>query len=126
MTPAERDFLSILESIAPPGCRILIKVRLADLFEVRPERGRQSAFNLISNKHLDFLVTEHGNSRILCGIEIDDRSQPLKDREKRDAFVNQLFASQQLPLVRIPCTRRYDPKVLRDALAGILGQAHTG
>ena len=126
MTPAEREFHSILEPVVRPYGRISLKVRLADLFEIRPERGRQSAYHLISNQHIDFLVTEHGTSRILCGIELDDRSHQRPDRQKRDAFVNQLFASQDLPLVRIRCARRYDPEVLRETLAGIFGKAHAG
>ena len=65
VTPAERDFLAVLEPLVRPACRISVKVRLADLFEIRPERGRQSSYNLISNQHIDFILTEHGTSRIL-------------------------------------------------------------
>lgn len=126
MTPAEQEFFAVLEPLVRPYCRISIKVRLADLFEVRPERGRQAAFNLIANKHVDFILTGHETGRILCGIELDDRSQKRADRRKRDAFVDQLFASQDLPLLRIPYAKCQAAEALRETLAGIFGQAHIG
>ena len=126
LTPAEREFFAILEPLSRPACRISIKVRLADLFEVRPERGRQTAFDLISNKHIGFIVTELETGRIVCGIELDDLTHRQAGRAGYDAFVNRLFASQQLPLVRVSCSHRHDPAALRRELAGIFGKAHAG
>lgn len=126
LTAAEREFLAILEPLARPACRISIKVRLADLFEVRPERGHQTAFDLISNKHIGFIVTALETGRIVCGIELDDLTHRQAGRAGYDAFVNRLFASQQLPLVRVSCSRRHDPAALRRELAGIFGKAHAG
>lgn len=126
MTPAERDFLAVLEPLVRPVCRISIKARLADLFEIRPERGRRSAFHQVSNKHVDFLLTGHETNRILCGILLDDRSRRNPGHLGRDAFVDQLFASQQIPLFRVPCARRHDAEDLRDILALVLGKVHAG
>lgn len=54
---AERSFLGALDKIVGKSYRIFAKVRLADIIDV--QRGlsasaRQSAFNRISRKHLDF------------------------------------------------------------------------
>lgn len=126
MTPAERDFLAVLEPLVRPVCRISIRVRLADLFEIRPERGRQSAFYRISNKHIDFLLTAHDTNRILCGILLDDRSRRRPGSIGSDAFVDRLFASQQIPLVHVPGARCQDSEDLRDILAVVLGKVHAG
>lgn len=123
MSPAERDFLAVLEPVVRHVCQISIKVRLADLFEIRPERGRQSAYHLISNQHIGFILAERETGHILCGIQLVNLSRPEPGGLKRDTRVDQLFASQQIPLFRIPCARRYDPAALRETLAGILGQA---
>lgn len=122
MTPAELAFFAVLEPIVRSSCMVSSKVRLADLFEVRQERGQQAAFNKIRSKHIDFVLTEPGSSRILCGIELDDSSHNRPERVERDDFVNELFAAQQLPLLRVPVAWTYYPQGLRSELlkAGVL------
>jgi len=116
MTPAELAFFAILEPLVRPSCMISAKVRLADLFQVGQGVGQQSAFNKISRKHIDFVLTDPATSRILCGIELDDRSHKLPDRVERDEFVNEVFAKNQLPLLRVPVAWTYYPQALRAEL----------
>ena len=117
MTPAELAFFAVLEPIVRPTCMISSKVRLADLFDVRQERGQQAAFNKIVGKHIDFVLTDCQSSRILCAIELDDSSHNRLDRVERDSFVNELFAQKRLPLLRVPFSWTYYPAALREALA---------
>lgn len=124
MSPAELDLVSVLGPLVSPVCRISIKVRIADLFEIRP--GHQAAYSLISNKHIGFILTEHETGRIVCGIELDAPPSRQPGSVEYDAFVDRLFASQQLPLLRLPCARCYDAGALRRELAGIIGKAHAG
>ena len=124
LSPAELDFVSVLGPLVSPVCRISIKVRIADLFEIRP--GHQAAYSLISNKHVGFILTEHETGRIVCGIELDALPPQQPGSVEYDAFVDRLFASQQLPLLRLPCARCYDPEALRLALGGIIGKTHAG
>ncbi len=119
MTAAERDFLSGLEPLVRSVCRISIKVRLTDLFEIRPERGRQSAFHRAANRHVDFLLTGHETGRILCGIV-------LGGRPGKDGLVDRLFASQRIPLFRVTGARLHDAQGLGDILALVHGKAHAG
>jgi hypothetical protein len=116
MTPAEQAFFAVLAPIVRPSCMVSSKVRLADLFEVRHARGQQAAFNKISSKHIDFVLTEPGTSRILCGIELDDSSHNRPDRIERDDFVNELFAANGMPLLRVPVAWTYYPQALRAEL----------
>lgn len=116
MTPAELAFFAVLEPIVRSSYMVSSKVRLADLFDVRQERGQQAAFNKISSKHIDFVLTELGSSRILCGIELDDSSHNRPDRTERDNFVNELFATNYLPLMRVPAAWTYCPQSLRAEL----------
>lgn len=116
MTPAEQAFFAVLEPIVRSSCMVSSKVRLADLFDVRQERGQQAAFNKICSKHIDFVLTDPGSSRILCGIELDDSSHSRPDRIERDTFVNELFAASQLPLMRVPVAWTYYPQALRTEL----------
>lgn len=113
LTAAEQAFFAVLEPIVRSSCMISSKVRLADLFDVRKGRGQQAAFNKICSKHIDFVLTDPGTSRILCGIELDDSSHNRTDRIARDTFVNELFAAQGLPLLRVPVAWTYYPQALR-------------
>ena len=124
MTPAELAFFAVLEPIVRSSCMISSKVRLADLFDVRQERGQQAAFNKIVGKHIDFVLTDYQTSRILCGIELDDSSHNSPDRIERDRFVNDLFSEKQLPLLRVPFSWTYHPEALRVSLikAGLVIQ----
>ena len=122
MTPAEQKFHAVLEPLVSAHYLIATKVRLADLFDALYAPGHQAAFNKIRSKHIDFVLTEPGNSRILCGIELDDRSHQRPDRIERDAFVDQLFESQRLPLLRVPCARSYQPESLRKSLSDLIGE----
>lgn len=122
LTPAELAFFAVLEPLVHSTHRISAKVRLADLFSAVQGPGQQTAFNKISRKHIDFVVTDSATSRILCGIELDDSSHNRPDRIERDRFVNELFARNQLPLLRVPFSWTYYPDGLREKLekAGLI------
>ncbi|MDZ7581880.1 MAG: DUF2726 domain-containing protein [Deltaproteobacteria bacterium] len=85
-SPAERSFLGVLEQLLKNKYRILLKVRLADLIEI--EKGvskslRQSAFNRISRKHVDFVVCDKNDLSILGVIELDDQSHKIAETAER-------------------------------------------
>jgi hypothetical protein len=117
LTPAEQAFHAVLEPLVRSSCAISTKVRLADLFSVTPGRGQQAAFNKISRKHIDFVLTEPATSRILCAIELDDSSHNRPDRIGRDNFVNELFAVHGMPLLRVPFAWTYNVPGLRAELS---------
>jgi hypothetical protein len=116
LTPAEQAFHKVLEPLVRNACAISSKVRLADLFSVSPGRGQQAAFNKISRKHIDFVLTEPSTSRILCAIELDDSSHNRPDRIERDTFVNELFSVHGMPLLRVPVAWTYNVPGLRTEL----------
>lgn len=116
LTPAELAFFAVLEPLVHSSHRISSKVRLADLFNAAQGPGQQTAFNKIVGKHIDFVLTDSATSRILCGIELDESSHARPDRIERDRFVNEVFARNQLPLLRVPFSWTYYPDGLRARL----------
>ncbi len=99
LTPTEARFHSCLLQITQERCRIQIKPRLADVFEHEKVNG---AFQMISQKHIDFLICRNEDWMPMLGIELDDASHNRAEIKKRDMFVNLLFASTGVPLVRLP------------------------
>lgn len=99
LTSTEARFHQCLEAITQKRCRIQIKPRLADVFQ--HAKGDFAGFARISQKHVDFLICRNDDWMPMLAIELDDDSHERKDRKERDMFVNALFASTAIPLLRI-------------------------
>jgi|JI10StandDraft_1071094.scaffolds.fasta_scaffold940295_2 hypothetical protein len=99
LTLSEAKFHKYLEMVSQGRCRILIKPRLADVFQ--HEKGDLAGFNKISQKHVDFIICRNDDWTPMLAIELDDDSHQKRDRQNRDMFVNALFASTGIPLLRI-------------------------
>ena len=95
-------------------------VRLADIFSVDKGRGNRAALNRIESRHIDFLICQKDTLKPVVAIELDDKSHERPDRIKRDNFVNQLFDSTGLSLVRFPSKHRYTPNDVSSKLNPII------
>ena len=125
LTAAERSFVGVLEPLLPEGVGLLIKIRLADVFTMRSgltRSARASAFNRISAKHVDFLLVRASDVAPLVGIELDDSSHAADRRQSRDHFVDDVFRSCGVPLLRIPAKATYNPAELRADLEAVLAK----
>ena len=103
-SPAERSFLGGLEKVVGNGYRIFAKVRLADIVEVNQglsSSARQSAFNRISRKHLDFVICNARDLSIVGAIELDDKSHLKKGRRERDQFLDKALEAASIPMLRV-------------------------
>ena len=123
-TPAERAFLGVLDMAVPDGNRIFAKVRLADLIKVGgglKASLRQTAFNRISRKHVDFVLCRVDDIAITAAIELDDSSHNHSDRQDRDAFIDKAMASAGIPLIHFAAKRAYGVGEVRQAINGALG-----
>lgn len=96
LTRSEQRFHACLAALSQKRCEILVKPRLADVFQ--HAKGDGAGFNKISEKHVDFLICRTGDWTPMLGIELDDDSHEHKEC---DSFVTALFASTGLPLIRV-------------------------
>jgi|SRR3990172_5617910 len=88
------------------------KVGLSDIFFVRRSNKSLAAFNKITSKHVDFLICDPGGLNPVFGIELDDSSHESSKRMARDDFVDELFDTAGLPLIRVPVKVSYDTREL--------------
>lgn len=118
-TPAERNFMLVLEEAAGSGCRVYGKVRLADVLKVRsgmePKKWR-AAFNKICAKHVDFVVCDAETLEVLCVVELDDSSHAREDRTARDVFFDEALKDAEIPLMRVKARASYNPSLVREQL----------
>ncbi len=84
------------------------KVRIGDLVNVTA--SGKKGFSLlmkVNKKHVDFVVAEMDTLKPVLAIELDDSSHQRWDRKKRDAFVDQVFASSGIPLLHVTTLRGF-------------------
>jgi hypothetical protein len=118
-TPAERSFLSVLDSALGPQFRILGKVRLADVIKVQSGLGgsaRQQAFNRIQSKHLDFVICDPNDLSVKFVVELDDSSHQQSHRQARDAFLDKALAAAGVPVFHFAVKRTYSMPEIRGVL----------
>jgi predicted RNA-binding Zn-ribbon protein involved in translation (DUF1610 family) len=125
LSPAELSFYGVLRSVMGPQATICAKVGLSDVFYVqRDDPSRYRIYtNKIDRKHVDFLLCDPDTMRPLVGIELDDRSHLRKDRQERDAFVDEVFRAAGLPLLHIAAQRAYRPEDILTRIRPYLSNA---
>ncbi|MAE66735.1 MAG: hypothetical protein CMJ18_20905 [Phycisphaeraceae bacterium] len=122
LTKAERSFFHALFDVAGGRFHVFAMVRLADLVYIpRGTERRQSYFNRIRSKHVDFVLCELESIRPMLAIELDDASHSRRDRKERDVFVEEALRVAGLPLLRIPVRRDYSPHGLERQIRESMG-----
>jgi len=112
-SPAERSFLGALDKIVGKRYRIFAKVRLADIIDVQKGlsvSARQSAFNRIAGKHIDFIVCNANDLSIVGAIELDDKTHRGRGRHERDQFLDRTLKAAGVPVLRIKAQSSYSIK----------------
>ena len=107
---AERSFLGVLEQALGAQHRVMGKVRLADVISVcKGLNGgaRQTAFNRIQSKHLDFVVCNPNDLTVQYAIELDDQSHDRAKRQGRDEFVDKALQAAGVPIFHFSAKRSY-------------------
>jgi len=109
----EVSFYHILSSIVGSRAVICPKVRLADVFFVARRDEYLSHYNRIAQRHVDFLLCKPDSMKPFLGIELDDSSHSNSERRSQDEFVNQVFQTAGLSLLRVRCQREYNSRELK-------------
>jgi hypothetical protein len=108
LSSAEASFFRVLKTMLGDQLIICPKVSLAELFFVAGGEAYRAYQNKIDRKRIDFLLCDPKTLKPVLAIELDDASHERPDRQERDAFVEEVFATAQLPLVRVPAQRAYN------------------
>lgn len=119
LTEAERRFATHLEPAMPEGCRLLAKCRIMELVQpVVPEdhRFHETAKRMVLAKDVDFVIADR-DWKVLCAVELDDRSHRREDRRARDRLVDAVFRDAGLPLLRVRTDEDWSTSSLKQRIA---------
>lgn len=122
LSNAELSFYRVLSQVVEGDKVIFTKVNLADLFFVVRPKENPGYRNKIDRKHVDFLICSARDARPCYAVELDDSSHARPDRVERDAFVDAVFQTAGLPLVRVKAARNYDLRELQRLLVSAARQ----
>jgi hypothetical protein len=117
MTAAEFNFYKSLKHVANSyGFDVFTHVRLADLVNVdyRLALNKWKWFYKSAYKHIDFVICDQQNGRILFLVELDDSSHNMIERIKRDNFVDRALAGAKMELVRINPQKYYSKEQINN------------
>lgn len=122
LTKAERSFYGVLQQVAQGKWTIFAKVRVSDIVTVpRGVAGWQTQFNKVQSKHVDMVICDPSTLRVLAAVELDDASHQQLERQERDSFIAEVFATAKLPLIRVPARQAYTLDSIRGLLSEELG-----
>jgi hypothetical protein len=108
LTSAEYAFYKALREATGDRYLIAPQVHLEGLIEVdHIDPQWRTYMNKIDRKSVDFVLFDKQTVQALLSVELDDSSHRRPDRQARDSFVNRIFASAGLKLVRVPVQAAY-------------------
>ncbi len=117
MSQAEHTLFYLLCQLYADQYFIFPQVKLDKIFYVKsPFKYQHQYLNHIDRKSVDFLLCQKNPVRPVVAIELDDHSHQTEKRKARDKFVEALFSTTQLPLVRIPCQPVYALEALKECI----------
>jgi hypothetical protein len=116
LSPSEASFYRVLKQAVADQFLVFPKIGLQELFFVSGQEGNRTYRNKIDRKHVDFVLCDPATLKPVVAVELDDASHKRADRIERDRFVDKVFATANLPLVRIPAQATYSTKQLSESL----------
>lgn len=116
----ELKFYNVLLEIAKEKNLILFaQVSLYSIITMNNNlnyKDRQTYFNKISAKSIDFVLVDKNSCKIKLCIELDDNTHTQTKRIERDKFINELFQELEIPLIRYKSQNIYNKNVLENII----------
>lgn len=117
-TLAEKNFLILLEQAVGPKYRVINRVKLADIVNIRngvSEKTSQKALNNANNKYVDFIICDRETMALKGAIDlVDNNGKGYK--VKKDWFVSGALEAASIPHVRIKVKATYTVSEIRDCV----------
>jgi hypothetical protein len=108
-TPAEKNFQNLVEQAMGSKYRIINRVKLADIVNIRngvSKRAGQTATSNANSKYLDFVICDRDNMKLLGVIDLVD-TQGKGYKVKKDWFVSGALEAATIPHIRIKVKPNY-------------------
>ena len=109
LTNAELNYYKALKKVIGDQATICPKVRLADFLQIPAFTNNQMKYlNMISGKHVDFLICETTTMSPIFVIELDDSSHNKPKNKESDIFKNNAFNKANIEIIRVRVASTYN------------------
>ena len=115
MTHREEEAFRYLVRIFDQKFYVIPQVYLGSILnhEIKGQNW-QGAFQHINRKSVDYVLLNKETLKVVCAVELDDRTHDSEKRQKRDAEVERILKGADIPLVR---TRNLTNRNEREVIA---------
>ncbi len=110
LTATETKFFRVLQAAVGKQYIIFPQLPLWTLIQANSSDQKATcAFNnQINLKRIDFVLVNSASLMPYMAIELDDQSHDRPNRQRRDAFVDNVLNQAGIKIVHIPATATYD------------------
>lgn len=119
-TKNEAAFFHSLRQATGDRYVVLAQVPLNVLLYCDRDARKGGWNNKIDRKRVDFVLCNAQTLAVAGVIELDDKSHQRRDRQQRDAFVDEALRTAGILLLRIPAAAEYPVTHIRAHLSSLL------
>ena len=116
MTPTELTFFRELKKVTDElELLIFPQVDLEKIIQVKNNNGAKR--NKIKSRSIDYTIVNSKNCKVVCCIELDDKSHERESSKKIDEFKNEIFKHVEIPLYRVKVNNYYNLEELKEKIS---------
>ncbi len=123
-TVVERSFLQLLERAVGDKYKIINRVKLADVLELKDnadDKSRRAAMQKLNAKYLDYVLCNSEDMSIVAVIDLVNNSNLQGHKAVPDWFVQGALETAGIPYVRMKVKAGYTVADIQQGLAAKLG-----
>ncbi|MEO3878286.1 DUF2726 domain-containing protein [Rheinheimera fenheensis] len=124
-SPVERSFMQLLEKAVGNDYKILNRVKLADLMELKSgisDKARASTLVKLNAKYLDFVLCDPNDFSVIAVLDLVNNSSKDGHKAVPDWFVNGALDAAGVPYLRMKIKAGYTAADIQAAIATRLGK----
>lgn len=124
-TPVERSFLALLEKAVGDKYKIINRVKLADILELKSNadnKTRRAAMLKLNAKYLDYVLCDSTDMSIVAVVDLANTSSKEGHKAIPDWFVSGALEASGIPYIRMKIKAGYTVADIQQGLATKLGK----
>lgn len=121
LSPEQLSFLKLLLAAVGDIYIICPRVSLADIFSIIDEHRHRHLADSLRQKKIDLLLCDPHTMIPLAGLELAGKCNPMEKTRDQEVFIDDIFESAKLPLIRIYAANPCNPEDLRESILEVTG-----
>lgn len=125
-SPVERSFMQLLEKAVGDDYKILNRVKLSDVMELKSgtsDKARASTMLKLNAKYLDFVLCDPKDFSVVAVLDLVNNTSKDGHKAVPDWFVNGALDAAAIPYFRMKIKAGYTAADIQNTIAARLGKA---